>query len=116
MDKDELDDFIKYYRKYYRECIPKLQQDTATVLNHIYQKFGCEFIHRLPTTEFISPNNKRVSVVSGASWIHSVIEPAYYHRGQPKFCILNCSLPLDQWLQYSALSPEERIIFKLKYG
>ena len=108
MDKAELRQFIEYY------CDLQVVHNE---LNHMYEKFGREFIFDLPVEYKIdSIDGERYTVVQGTNWMHSTTEPACYCHGKPEFCLLGMYVELDEWLPLSALSSEERAIFKLKYG
>lgn len=116
MDEDALIEFIDYFRDYREFRYKKHQLGTKTLLNHLYEKYGREFIHSLPVECIKSRSINNFWVIQRTSLMHSVTEPAYFYNTTPQFYIFDCRLSLDEWLPYSALTPEEQILFKLKYG
>jgi hypothetical protein len=114
MDKAELDRFIRYYRK----CEHNGRiESISRLISHLYEKFGREFIHNLPVECTTYRSGNKYLEILGTRPEHSTTGPAY--RGannQYRFYILGYHLSLDEWLPLSALSPEEQIMFKLKYG
>ena len=112
MDKAELDQFIEYYHEYEYEY-----NVHADIISHMYEHFGREFIHRIPIERKTDGFGYRISVIESTHLRHSVTEPAYFvSNSQPRFYILGYYMTLDDWLPRSALSSEEQIMFKLKYG
>jgi hypothetical protein len=111
MHKAQLDRFIEYYLNYRYQG----PYNPIEIISHLYEKFGREFIHDLPV-EYRSVTVPYI-VIQGTAWVHSTTEPAYCGvDNQYRFYMLGYRLSLDEWLPYSALSPEEQIMFKLKYG
>ena len=111
MDKAKLDRFIRYYHYDYAHtgtCI--------SIIDHMYIKFGREFIHSLPVEYKDSGFPGHSTVVTGTWLWHSTTEPLYVYNKEPEFYILGYWLTLEQWLPYSALTSEEHTLFKLKYG
>ena len=110
MTKQELEEFIEYHTR--------LRLDTAIdTIDHLYEHFGCEFIFGLPVVCTTYRSGNKYIVIQGTAWVHSTTEPAYCGvDNQYRFYMLGYRLSLDEWLLYSALSPEEQIMFKLKYG
>lgn len=105
MDNLKFRQFIKYYHNNYI--------NSTVFVNHLYEKFGREFIHSLPV-QHACIGGDQYTLISGTTLMHSVTEPAYVWY-YPRFCILGIKVDLDSWLPLSALSPEEQILFKLKY-
>ena len=110
MHKAQLDRFIEYYLNYRYQG----PYNPIEIISHLYEKFGREFIHDLPV-EYRSVTVPYI-VIQGTTRVHSTTEPVFYYRGKPVFYILGFWVTLDEWLPLSALSPEEQIMFKLKYG
>ena len=110
---DNIDDFIEYCDNWYCGGITNTQ-----VVDHFYERFGRKFIFELPTKIETGRFGDQYPVLSGTHWYHSTSEPIFFqkYKGQPKFFILGYELPIDQWLPRSSLTPEEQILFKLKYG
>lgn len=106
MHKQQFDQFIDYYKN----CICS-QLVSVDMVDHLYQQFGREFIFDLPI-EYVYG----LPLVCGIIWCHNTSDVALYHDGVPLFYILGCQLSLDEWLPRSSLSPEEQLVFKLKYG
>jgi hypothetical protein len=113
MDKASLDQFIDYYYDY---LIEHYRYPQFRIIGHIYNKFGAEFIHSLPVKYLVNTLGNQYSTVYGTYWAHSTSAPTLYLNGQPRFYILDWLMPFNEWLPLSALSSEERTIFKLKYG
>ena len=109
MDNAELKRFVDYYRNNYTGYY-------LDVIDHLYEKFGREFIFDLPIDYRIYDPERKYPVIQGTTYWHSTSEPLYYHHGRPKFWIFDCQLSLDEWLPRSSLSSEEQLVFKLKYG
>lgn len=109
MNQSTLDQFIKYYREYE-------YNGHFGIVSHMYEKFGREFIHELPTEYITTRSDSRITVIRGTFWIHSTTEPVFYYQGKPMFYILDHRMFMDRWLLRSALLPEEHLIYKLKYG
>ena len=107
MDKAEFDQFVDYYYGY--KNIGRIE-----TISHLYEKFGREFIFDLPV-EYRSITVP-YTAIKGTNWMHSTIGPTCYCHGKSEFYILGHCVSLDEWLPLSALSPEEQIMFKLKYG
>jgi hypothetical protein len=109
MDNAELERFVDYYRKYEHN-------GRIETISHLYEKFGREFIYSLPIKYEIGGIGLQNSVIAGTWLWHSTTEPLYVYNKEPEFYILGYWLTLEQWLPYSALTSEERTLFKLKYG
>ena len=117
MDNTELKRFIGYYN-YYREYKYEKSRTYSIieVIDHIYKKFGREFIYSLPEEYKFSKAGYEYILIRGTLWVHSTTEPAFHYRGKPEFFILGHCVSLDDWLPRSSLDEEGRTIFKLKYG
>jgi hypothetical protein len=109
MDNAELERFVDYYRNNYTGYY-------VDVIDHLYEKFGREFIFDLPVEKKPYRLEQQYTVIRGTAWIHSTTGPAGSYAQPPGFFILGHYMTLDQWLPYSALSPEEQLLYKLKYG
>lgn len=120
MDKQQLGEFLGYYCKYYDQCYQHTEVNQKNInlhiVDHMYEKYGREFIFDLPVVSRVDILKQNYLVILNTWWVHSVIEPAYYYQDNPVFCLLGMYVELDYWLPHSALSPEEQTIFKLKYG
>ena len=114
MNKQEFEHFVKYYSSYrHRLAFKGLSQQE--IISHMYEHFGRGFIHSLPIECKKSRSTIGYWVIPGTTWAHSVTGPVSVYNNIPNFYILDYRLSLDEWLPLSALSPEEQIMFKLKY-
>lgn len=104
-------------------------------IDQLYREFGRDTILRLPVSLFTHDVTQNVysiivtEMTGSAFWFsikqrepvtgvrHSMHQPSVIsHDGSRYYSILGCGLTIDEWLPLSALSPEEQLIYKLKYG
>jgi hypothetical protein len=115
MHKQEFEHFVKYYSSYsHRLAFKGLSHQE--IISYMYEHFGRGFIHSLPIECKKSRSTIGYWVIPGTTWVHSTTGPAVPTIRPPGFFILGHYMTLDEWLPLSALSPEEQIMFKLKYG
>ena len=116
MDKREFKEFIRYYKQFITasmtQCIPV---DIETI-DRVYSRFGREIILGLPTEHRSSSITGPYIAIEGTNWRHSTKTASYHYYSTPIYYILGGYVTLDEWLPRSSLTPEEQILFKLKYG
>lgn len=115
----EINQIVEYLDRCEKYGIPEFRNmhTSVDIIDHMYEKFGKELIHSLPTNIKIYNNNSQVSVISGTKVWHSVTDFSYKLNQIPgDYFIFDRLLTFEQWIVRSALSPEEQLIYRLKRG